>query len=119
MAVVKEWLCCILVIAFLAVFGQPTWVHVHSGEMGAFNMVSSWIILVISIVGFVLLINLLAMMAESYSRTENQSAKEVLLKQGWSAFWCCHNSACYFRSCMFVFLLYTQKRTISLRQRPS
>jgi len=69
-------------LTILAAFGQPDWRHVQSGSQEELNVINSWIIVVYSIVGFVVLINLLiAMMAESYSNTEGQSAKEVLLNK--------------------------------------
>ena len=54
----------------MAAFGQPNWVHVGSGDVPVLNTINSWMVVVYSIVGFVLLMNLLiAMMADSYSQT--------------------------------------------------
>eukprot|EP01083_Nonionella_stella_P265648 899620_1 len=69
-----------LSLTILAAFGQPNWYEI-------LNIINSWMIIIYSIVGFVLLINLLiAMMAESYAQTEGQSAKEVLLNRTSLAF---------------------------------
>ena len=76
-----------LSLTILAAFGQPNWVHVQSSDIEVLNTINSWLVVVYSVVGFVLLVNLLiAMMAESYSRTEGQSAKEVLLNKTSLAF---------------------------------
>ena len=72
-------------LTLLAAFGQPNWVHVQSGDVEELNIITSWLVVIYSIVGFVLLVNLLiAMMAESYSQTEG--AKEVLLNTTTLAF---------------------------------
>ncbi len=76
-----------LSLTILAAFGQPNWYHVQAGNIEILNIINSWMIIIYSIVGFVLLINLLiAMMAESYAQTEGQSAKEVLLNRTSLAF---------------------------------
>ena len=71
---------------FLAAIGQPDWAEVTSTNGGATSSaradINSYIVSFFSVLGFVLLLNLLiAMMANSYSTIENNSAKEVLLNK--------------------------------------
>eukprot|EP01084_Bolivina_argentea_P305243 527304_1 len=105
----KNWFCIFLVVTFpftfgmhflfgefnvyfktqlrsfvfltLAALGRPNWSYVHNGDIHNLNIINSWVIILYSIVGYVLLINLLiSMMIDAYEDHAEKHWKAELLK---------------------------------------